>query len=410
MTATSSEDSFASAMFNWLDPFELNLWLTFLACVICSGLVMFGLERRHWKPLSEHGPQEDGSDFEGGLSQCKAKGLFQGLLLSWYHWTGAGGFAPLTTEGNIFVASWSFVILILVASYTANLAAFLTTQPTITYSVDSLSTARLQQLPVCVIAGGHSSRILALMFTNPALNVFPVHSSHDAVEAIRNGSCTCAIIEKLSAEEKIAQDKSCDLTTVGDSILYMGGGFITAPYITETSPGGGVQICHNPAVDVFGALIMDLEEEGVIQELHDNYIAEITTATCGAAAGTGTSKLDVKELSGIFFIHLGVTIMVIVWRAVKLCRQGVQGDNTPEESEEPKTDEHEILRTLLTKVENIENHMLANATLTENILAIKPDSPADQQSTAKGLCPYCTIRVVRYQCSVVSTVLLQLSY
>jgi hypothetical protein len=179
----------------------------------------------------------------------------------------------------------------------------------------------------------------------------------------------------------------------------MGGGFITAPYITETSSGGSAQICHNVAVDVFGALIMDLEEEGVIQELHDNYIAEITTANCGAAAGTGTSKLDVKELSGIFFIHLGVTIMVIVWRAVKLCRQGFQGDNTPEESEEPtndpKTDEHEImralltedeheiLRTLLTKVENLENHMLANATLTENILATKPDSPADQRSPAK---------------------------
>ena len=148
VTTKTSEESWTSAMFNWLDPFEHNLWLTTLASVFFSGLVMFGLERRHWKPVSTC-PEEEG-DFEGKNSECNGMGLFKGVLLSWYHWTGAGGFSPVTTEGNIFLASWSFVILIMVASYTANLAAFLTTAPTTMYSVDSLSTALSQRLPVCV--------------------------------------------------------------------------------------------------------------------------------------------------------------------------------------------------------------------------------------------------------------------
>ena len=212
-------------MFDWVDPFEVNLWCTLLLFVICSGLVMFGLERRHWKPVSKHAKvEEESNDFEGKLSEFKGKALFKGILLSWYHWTGAGGFAPVTTEGNIFVASWSFVILIMVASYTANLAAVLTTQPTITYSVDSLSTARIRQLPVCVPAHGHIHRHLPLLFTNPSLKLFPVQDHRASVDAIRNGSCVAAVAERLYAEELIATDNKCNLAVIGDFILYMGGG------------------------------------------------------------------------------------------------------------------------------------------------------------------------------------------
>ena len=147
------------------------------------------------------------------------------------------------------------------------------------------------------------------------------------------------------------------MTVIGDTLLYMGGGFATAPSITETLPDGSLQICHNPAIDVFGALVMDLEEMGVINSLYDQYLTQTSTSSCGVASDdAGTSKLDVKEMSGIFFIHLGVAVFAILWRAAKLyCKGSKSGEHHEPEDEAPSVDD--MLKTLLAKVENIEEQM-----------------------------------------------------
>jgi hypothetical protein len=85
-SVSTSEEGLGQVMFDFLKPFERDLWLLFLASVLFSALTMFSLERSPWKPKSSR--EEECGDFEGKLSEWKPFSLFKGTLLSWYHWTG----------------------------------------------------------------------------------------------------------------------------------------------------------------------------------------------------------------------------------------------------------------------------------------------------------------------------------
>lgn len=55
--------------------------------------------------------------------------VLNAVFISFVQFTGGGGFAPVTGLGKLLLVSYSFVVMLFVASYTANLAAFLVSHP-----------------------------------------------------------------------------------------------------------------------------------------------------------------------------------------------------------------------------------------------------------------------------------------
>ena len=117
VTVSEASQTLKNSFWNFADPFHESLWLTMVGSVIFSAAIMFGLERIQWKPHSPR-PFEEGNYHHN--TSAIPSGLCHSVILGIYHSTGAGGFTPTSTESRIFLASFSFVIMILMSSYTVS--------------------------------------------------------------------------------------------------------------------------------------------------------------------------------------------------------------------------------------------------------------------------------------------------
>ena len=215
-----------------------------------------------------------------------------------------------------------------VSSYTANLAAFLTTSENVEYSLASVSDALTQQLPICVHKGGHTPTILNSLYHSPPLRLVEIESNRsevpwDLVRAMRENMCRGAVMSSFRAGRVMRNNQNCDTAVVGDRLIHQGSGFVTARHIMETNGAGVTRICNNIASDVFGIFMAQMYETGKVDKLYRKYETETSTVECTIAeSGSDVDALNVLDLAGIFIIHVVLCGVTVVWRVVQLFRRG----------------------------------------------------------------------------------------
>jgi hypothetical protein len=97
-----------SSFFRFTRPLSPGLWFGFLVVSLATSAIYLVVEKID--PKGRHHP--------------RLHAMYQGLTT----FTGAGSFDPVTRGGKLMSLSFSFVVLVLVSSYTANLAVVLVTQ------------------------------------------------------------------------------------------------------------------------------------------------------------------------------------------------------------------------------------------------------------------------------------------
>ncbi|XP_053959026.1 ionotropic receptor 25a isoform X1 [Anastrepha ludens] len=110
-----------SSLFKFLTVLETNVWLCILAAYFFTSFLMWIFDR--WSPYSYQNNREkykdDDEKREFNLKECL-----------WFCMTSltpqGGGEAPKNLSGRLVAATWWLFGFIIIASYTANLAAFLT--------------------------------------------------------------------------------------------------------------------------------------------------------------------------------------------------------------------------------------------------------------------------------------------
>jgi hypothetical protein len=134
---TYQKSRISKTMTTFLEPFSGELWALVLAGLVISSLIMYHLEAEDNPAFRCVQTDVMGKETGGGAEGKKKKlgeasepsdvsmelldGLFFSLYLSLTGFTGAGGHSPVTRAGRVYQISWSFVILVVVAGYTANL-------------------------------------------------------------------------------------------------------------------------------------------------------------------------------------------------------------------------------------------------------------------------------------------------
>jgi hypothetical protein len=134
---TYQKSRISKTMTTFLEPFSGELWALVLAGLVISSVIMYHLEAED-NPAFRIVQTDVMGKETGGAAEGKKKklgeasepsdvsmelldGLFFSLYLSLTGFTGAGGHSPVTRAGRVYQISWSFVILVVVAGYTANL-------------------------------------------------------------------------------------------------------------------------------------------------------------------------------------------------------------------------------------------------------------------------------------------------
>jgi len=125
----------------FLEPFTWQVWCAWISATVGAGFIFWLLEAGR-----------AGADFgtHTGLSWASfTKNICHSVWLSWQATTGASTHTPVTKAGKVFSATWSLFCIVMMASYTASLAAILV-QKDVTTSVNGLEHLKGMGEKLCV--------------------------------------------------------------------------------------------------------------------------------------------------------------------------------------------------------------------------------------------------------------------
>jgi ionotropic glutamate receptor NMDA 1 len=108
-----------SSLASFLQPFTNNLWLMVILSVFVVAIVLHFLD--HFSPRGNNRL----ADVDSKLSKT-----YEFLPAIWFTWSillnsGVGDYTPHSLSARMLGMVWSGFVMIMIASYTANLAAFL---------------------------------------------------------------------------------------------------------------------------------------------------------------------------------------------------------------------------------------------------------------------------------------------
>ncbi|CAF4961597.1 unnamed protein product [Rotaria sp. Silwood1] len=190
-------------LFAFLKPFALNLWLVALGTLIYAGMIMWFLERHNNEVLENRSI----------LSQI--------VMSIWYCFGNVIGygvdFNVYTSPGRLLTAGLYILGLILVASYTANLASELTIAKTtgIISGIEDIKNGKIPLNRIGILLQSSHEEYYLREVSNGARTYYPVHSEEELCSSVASGLADASIIDSSSAEY-YTNNIYCNLTIIGN--------------------------------------------------------------------------------------------------------------------------------------------------------------------------------------------------
>ncbi|XP_022217531.1 glutamate receptor ionotropic, kainate 2 isoform X2 [Drosophila obscura] len=215
---------------------------------------------------------------------------------------------PRATSTRIISSIWGFFSLIIVASYTANLAAFLTTERMINPIENADDLATQTEISYGTLESGSTMTFFrdSMIETykkmwrsmdNKKPSAFTT-TYEDGIRRVNQGNY--AFLMESTMLDYIVQ-RDCNLTQIGGLLDTKGYGIAT--------PKG------SPWRDKISLAILELQEKGDIQMLYDKWWKN-TDETCTRRSTSKQSKanaLGLESIGGVFVVLIaGIIVAVIV--------------------------------------------------------------------------------------------------
>ncbi|XP_061929620.1 glutamate receptor ionotropic, kainate 2 isoform X6 [Apis cerana] len=230
------------------------------------------------------------------------------------------------TSTRIVGGIWWFFTLIIISSYTANLAAFLTVERMITPIENAADLAEQTQISYGTLEGGSTmtffrdSKIgiykkMWEFMESKSPSVF-VKSYEDGVKRVLEGDYAF-LMESTMLDYAVQRD--CNLTQIGGLLDSKGYGIAT--------PKG------SPWRDKISLAILELQEKGVIQILYDKWWKN-TGDVCNRDEKSKESKanaLGVENIGGVFVVLVCGLALAILVAVLEFCwnsKKNAQSDRS----------------------------------------------------------------------------------
>ena len=179
------------SIFNFFAPFTIELWWLIIGTIAVNGCVRFWMEFKGWNVRTRFGDEKlmPFSTFVQYLYQSFASFTFGEDSMK-----GDDRFLSSVMAGGM-----SFLMLVVTASYVANLAAILSTQSTPTYLVSSMHDANTRKATLCYQAGFASGAVAKQHY--PGIELVAVAGSgldaiFNPIDAMRQGQCVGVILNQ----------------------------------------------------------------------------------------------------------------------------------------------------------------------------------------------------------------------
>ncbi|KAF5284017.1 hypothetical protein FQR65_LT13624 [Abscondita terminalis] len=310
-------------LFSFMNPLAIEIWLYVLAAYMLVSFTLFVMAR--FSPYEWNNPHpchQDSDVVENQFSVSNSFWFITGTFLRQ-----GSGLNPKATSTRIVGGIWWFFTLIIISSYTANLAAFLTVERMITPIETAQDLAEQTEISYGTLEGGSTmtffrdSKIeiyqkMWRIMESRTPSVF-VSSYEDGIQKVLESNYAF-LMESTMIDYAVQRD--CNLTKIGGLLDSKGYGIAT--------PKG------SPWRDKISLAILELQEKGVIQILYDRWWKN-TGDVCTRDDKSKESKanaLGVENIGGVFVVLLCGLALAILVAILEFCWNSKKNAQTDRQS------------------------------------------------------------------------------
>uniref|UniRef100_A0A8C3JZN9 Glutamate receptor n=1 Tax=Calidris pygmaea TaxID=425635 RepID=A0A8C3JZN9_9CHAR len=304
-------------VFSFLDPLAYEIWMCIVFAYIGVSVVLFLVSR--FSPYEWHleDSNEEPRDPQNPPDPPNEFGIFNSL------WFSLGAFmqqgcdiSPRSLSGRIVGGVWWFFTLIIISSYTANLAAFLTVERMVSPIESAEDLAKQTEIAYGTLDSGSTKEF----FRRSKIAVYEKMWSYmksaepsvftkttaDGVARVRKSKGKFAFLLESTMNEYIEQRKPCDTMKVGGNLDSKG-------YGVATPKGSALRTPVNLAV-------LKLSEQGILDKLKNKWWYD--KGECGAkdsGSKDKTSALSLSNVAGVFYILVGGLGLAMMVALIEFC-------------------------------------------------------------------------------------------
>ncbi|KAM6251526.1 glutamate receptor 1 isoform 3-T3 [Porphyrio hochstetteri] len=302
-------------VFSFLDPLAYEIWMCIVFAYIGVSVVLFLVSR--FSPYEWHTEEFEEGQNQPANDQTNEFGIFNSL------WFSLGAFmqqgcdiSPRSLSGRIVGGVWWFFTLIIISSYTANLAAFLTVERMVSPIESAEDLAKQTEIAYGTLEAGSTKEffrrskiaVFEKMWTymkSAEPSVF-VRTTEEGMIRVRKSKGKYAYLLESTMNEYIEQRKPCDTMKVGGNLDSKGYGIAT--------PKGSA--LRNPV----NLAVLKLNEQGLLDKLKNKWWYD--KGECGSGGGDSkdkTSALSLSNVAGVFYILIGGLGLAMLVALIEFC-------------------------------------------------------------------------------------------
>ncbi|KAM4698326.1 glutamate receptor ionotropic, NMDA 2A [Rhinophrynus dorsalis] len=289
----------------FLEPFSASVWvMMFVMLLIVSAVAVFIFE--YFSPVGYNRNLARGKDPHGpSFTIGKAVWLLWGLVFN----NSVPVQNPKGTTSKIIVSIWAFFAVIFLASYTANLAAFMI-QEEFVDQVTGLSDKKFQRphdysppFRFGTVPNGSTERNIRNNY--PDMHQYMVKFNQkgvqDALVSLKTGKLDAFIYDAAVLNYMAGRDEGCKLVTIGSGYIFATTGYGIA--LQKGSP-------WKRPIDL---ALLQFVGDGEMEELETLWLTGICHNEKNEVM---SSQLDIDNMAGVFYMlaaAMGLSLITFVW-------------------------------------------------------------------------------------------------
>lgn len=307
-------------LFSFLSPLSLDVWIYMATAYLGVSVLLFILAR--FSPYEWDNPHpcnEEPDVLENQFSLMNSLWFTVGSLMQQ-----GSDIAPKAVSTRMVAGMWWFFTLIMISSYTANLAAFLTVERMDSPIESAEDLAKQTKIKYGALRGGSTASFFRdsnfstyqrmWSFMDSAKSTVFTSSNKEGVDRVIKGKGSYAFLMESTSIEYVIET-NCELTQVGGLLDSKGYGIAMPP--------------NSPYRTAISGAILKLQEEGKLHILKTRWWKEKRDGgSCRdetSKSSSAANELGLANVGGVFVVLMGgmgvacvIAVCEFVWKSRKV--------------------------------------------------------------------------------------------